>query len=348
MSPAPKRVYKRKAKKAPARKTPAKRGSKAGARKPRARRSSPIKEVIRQQTLGQQTRSFCNMRAGKPDSRAKMMKAVGTPQNFITNSSDRISTEGIAGRQCWNDSRIADTLDLKSIGTYLAQNNAQNANTAPARYLLENVKHRVSFSNAGQANTKLTIYHCTARRDLYTSMNYVSPNSTVYPWVGDAPINAVQQGISAASGGVTVGSTAYFIPGMLPYESQIFNTHFRVHKETEVMLAIGGSHTLETNKSFNKVVDATVYGNNLQAAMFGITEFLLYRVEGQTGVEDDASVTVAQSQVVYVESWDYRFTQLQTAPKNLNYIDIVEADENPVYVISASTGSSVEATGTIS
>lgn len=308
-----------------------------------------VKEVIRQQNLGQQTRSFCNLRGANPDANAKIYKAVGAASNFIRTLTGDISTGGISGRQCWASLQMGAVNELVFINNQLAQrgSGAGTAFDAPTRYLLESCKQRVNISNVGQAATKLHIYHCTAKRDLYTSMDYVSLTSGNYGWAGGFPDNAVQQGVSAAVNGPTSGSTTYFVPGTLPYESQIFNQFFRVHKETEVMLAVGGTHLIETNKTFDRVLDLTVIGNSNMTSILGLSEFILIRAEGQTGVQENNDITVAQTQVAYTYSNNYRFTQVQMSEKFLLFEDNITADADPVSVISGATGGAVAATGLI-
>lgn len=326
-------------------------------RKPMARRpkagkrkyKSASKESIRQQNLGQQTRQTCLLNAGRPDTRAKIMKAVGTTCNYITNGKGAITTEGINGRQAWDDSVMANTDDMNAISVQLAGRSGVLSAKPPARFLLENIKHRVQFTNASQANVKLAIYHCTARRDIYGTNTYTSPNGTTYGWSGYSLANVVQQGVAAAVSGPTSGSSSHFIPGVLPYESQIFNQYFKVHKESEIMLAIGGTHTLETNKRVDRVLDATHYANSEKVAMLGITEYLLFRIEGQAGLTDVGGVvTVTPSQVIYTETWDYSFCQLESAVKFMFANDNIEANDAQVNVISGSTGGIVPAEGLLS
>lgn len=114
------------------------------------------------------------------------------------------------------------------------------------------------------------------------------------------------------------------------------------------MLAIGGTHLVETNKSYDRVIDATVYKNGEMVSILGLTEFILMRAEGQTGVQDNSDITVAQTQIVYTYSNNYRFAQVQQSEKFLVLDDNITADTDAVNVISAATGASVTATGLIS
>jgi len=327
----------------------ARRAGKGPKRPYRRRAAGKIKEVIRQQNLGQQTRSVCLLRAGRPDARAKIFKAVGAASNYVRTFTGPLTTSGVSGRQCWASLVMAPTTDLFEINERLAGRGSGTtfSNDAPTRYLLENCKQKLNISNVGQAATKVTFYHCTAKRDLYAVMDFTSLTGGQYSWAGIFPDNAVQQGVSAATNGPLSGSTSFYIPGVLPYESQIFNQYFKVHKETEVLLAVGGSHHIETNKSFDRLLDATVFGNTEMAAILGVSEFILMRAEGQTGVQENGDITVAQTQIVYTCSNNYRFTQVQMSEKFLATQDNITADADAVNVISGATGDQVSATGLI-
>lgn len=323
----------------------------AGARKSRpVRRARNVRSsnaVIRQQNLGQQTENTVSFKRGRSDSRAKMMKAVSTTNQWVYQASDKITTAGVSGRQAWNYTDIAVQSDLQNIGDLLAPRGA-GSQTPPARYLLQKCQHNIKFSNLGQANVKLIVLHVRAKRDLYTNNNYTSPSGFVYNWQG-TPVQAVQQGIAAAAQQPTTSSTAYLIPGMDESESPLFNSYFSVVKKTEVLLAVGGTHKITTNVSYDRVLDASVYCNTEMTGILGITDFLLMKAEGQTGVSTDGPslITVAPCQIGYTENYDYTFSQVVGAKKFLDFTDEITAAVQPVSVISGSTGSGVTATGLI-
>lgn len=335
-----KRVVKRKA--------PARR---AGARSNR-------KTVIRAGTLGSQTTNKVRLTAGKPDSRAKVMNAVAPVNHFTQTLSTILSpADNASGRVTWGSTRLAGRPHLNYIGTRLAQQNlssvdisgqgassgpAMGMNEAPQRYLLNNVNHVARFSNFSQAACRLTVYHCRAKRDLYLNMNYTAPSGVDYPWTGSDILTGIQAGIAASVNdpAAPINSVYWYIPGTVPTESPIFNAYFEIHKETEVFMGIGSTHTLETNKHFDKVVDATVYGNTYMSGCLGYTEYLVYRVEGivgeDAGIEGKAQLTRAQ--VGVYESYEYSFRQIQQPFHAETKLDAVGAGVNAVDTISASTG----------
>jgi len=348
---APKRVFKKRpAKKSPAKKSPASK-TRAPRRAPAARRGAgPSKLIVRQQNLGQQTENKVLLSHGRPDSRAAVMKAVSPLIHYIDTGSGTITTDTVNGRQAWGSTQIASVQDLNDLGTYLSLNNPKpSASVAPSAYLLSRCEHNAKFSNVGQAAVRLTIIHCRAKRDIYTNMNYVDPNSNSYLW-GDI-VSAVQQGVEAAAGGPTTGGVRYLIPGIDETESPIFTQYYQKVKTTEVYLAVGGTHTLHTHVKYDRVMNSSVYGNANLDSVLGATDFLLFKAEGQTGVigtgEEERRITIAQCQVAYTQNWDYSFVQVQNARRYLTVSDPITATAETVYTISASTGSGVAATGLI-
>lgn len=343
---APKIFKKRPAKKPAAAKRPAvKRAPRAPAAKPRAGSSLVI---VKQQNLGQQTSNKVSLNAGKPDSRAKILKAVSPMCHYVNTGNGTITTEGYNGRQAWAYTQAADITDLQNIGTFLSLNNVPSSlqRAPPASFLLHSCEHNLKFSNVGQATVRLTVMHCRAKRDIYKTMDYTSPNADVYEW--GTIVDAVQQGIEATNAGAVAGGVRYLIPGNDETESPIFNKYFKKMKTTQVYLAVGGAHTLSSHFSYDKVLDASVYGNGNLASALGITDFFLFKAEGQTGVITDGDVpTIAPCQIAFTQNWDYSFLQVQNARRLATVSDPIESTTDVVNVISASTGSGVAATGLI-
>lgn len=336
------------------RKAPAKKVYKKKAaprRAPAAKRAAPksaSNTVVRQQNLGQQTENKVVLYHGLPDTRAKILKAVSPMCHYVNTGNGTITTDGYNGRQAWAYTQAADVTDLQNIGTFLALNNVNAAQTRapPATFLLHRCEHNLKFSNVGQATVRLSIFHCRAKRDIYSKMNYTSPNNDIYEW--GSIVEAVQQGIESSSAGPVETGVRYLIPGNDETESPIFNKYFKKMKTTQVFLAVGGTHTLSTNFMYDKVLDASVYGNGELAGVLGITDFFLFKAEGQTGVITEGQIpTIAPCQIALTQNWDYSFLQVQNARRLATVTDPIEATTDVVNVISGSTGSGVTATGLI-
>jgi len=288
---------------------------------------------------------------GRPDSRAPILKAVGVPNQFVDTAPGSLTTLGVSGRQAWAYELISGVADLQSIGNTLAPNNG-GSEIPPARYLLQTCQHNMKFSNVGQGTVKLTILHLRQKRDLYTTMTYTAPTGAVYPFNGN-PTDCVRQGIQAAIAGATTGGVAYLIPGVDESESPIFNAYFGVVKKTEVLLAVGGTHKLTTNVKYDRVLDASVYGNDFLVGMLGVSDWILMKAEGQSGVTGSTldppsqDITIAPCQIVYTQNWDYKFTQVANSKRFLRIDDPIGAASVPVNIVSGATGSGVTATGLI-
>jgi len=354
MPPKAKRSYKPR-KSAPKAKKAYKPKAKGG-RKPMARRAvgDVSKTTIRQQNLGQQTDSKVTHRMGRPDSRSFVLKQVSPACHYIHTDRGTITTNGYTGRQAWSYAMLADTADLNEIGTQLNINTfgagsapgGVNLLKPPSSYLLTKLQHKMKFSNVGQATCRLSIIHLRAKRDLYNTMSYTDPNSNTYVW--SSPVDAVQQGVASAVGGVISGDVNFLIPGVDETESPIFNKYFSKVKTTEVFLAVGGTHSLTTDVYYDRVLDASVYGNGSLNGVLGVTEFLLFKCEGQTGIDlVTANPQIAQCQVAFTQNWDYSFVQVQNARRWVAVQDAIESNAHNVNIISASTGTGLPAQGLI-
>jgi len=354
----PKRSMKPRRKAAPKAKKAYKKPKAKGGRKPVA-----SKVTVRQQNLGQQTENKVVLYHGIPDSRAKVMKAVSPLCHYVDTVSGALTTEGFNGRQCWGYIDLAGAQDLMDIGTLLAQQNTKNTGFSPpnpnpatvippAQYLLTRLEHNLKISNLGQATVRLSVIHCRSKRDVYNNNDYTSPNAQTYQW--GSIVEAIQQGVSASRSEATSSDNAYLIPGVDETESPIFNKYFKKLKTTEIFLAVGGTHTLSTNCLYDRVMDATLYGNEQIGNILGITDVLLLKAEGQTGVTNPAEpsplsppITIAPCQVGWTANWDYSFVQVTNARKFMKVTDAITATETVVTVISGATGSGVNATGLI-
>ena len=287
------------------------------------------------------------LNAGKPDTRAYIMKAVVPPNHRQVTRSYYITSSNINGRQAWAQSTMASQAELYNIGTQLAGQSGSSAVQQPARYLLEHCKLTSHISNFSQAPCRLVIYHVKMRRDTQNNMVYTTPDATAWPWTGGA-ISAIQIGVeSTVQGGSASTPLQWYVPGILPTESPIFNKYFQIQKETHVMMSQGATHVITTDKHFDKVMDATVYGNSLEYGLVPLTEFVVYRVEGVTGYQPDVPATnsLCPVQVGVYETIEYSFRQVQQSNQYLAVQDLVGANANEIDVQSASTGTAIKALG---
>jgi len=289
------------------------------------------KTVIRQDGLGQQTSSRVNLTAGKADPRAKIIKAICEPSFY--NRSDAYDISGlVTGQQVWSYTYFAAQAALKQIADYVYAANTPLASTqtSPPRFLLEGAILKQDFVNNSTAPVTRRIYHCSQSRDTWNSstnpMTYVTSGGVPYAWDG-SPTDAIYQGLAAMSGTASGNRDTANTPGTNPGESQIFKNYFKIHKTTEVQLAQGSSHSMETHKSFNRMIDASVYSSTYMVGLMGITEFLVYQVIGDVVRDTSANVfTTSIPSIGVVESISYKYTMAFSATRNVLSINNLEQE----------------------
>lgn len=319
---APKRV-------APKRKVASKAKAKpvAGPRRAPARRGAGTSGYkVAQQILGQQTENRIVLASHKPDSRARIIRAVSGLSHHVTTESFDV-TVGSTGLTAWGWTAFSNQQTLQNMAYSIATQQSNGAVPAgsvgglnqsqPIRYLLENVTATYDFINRSQAAAKMKIYFCSAKQDLYQEgMTYYSQRGISYDWDG-APITAIAQGVAAA-GNLASGNSAYLNPGIVPFSSPLFTQYFRVTREMEINFAVGGTHKLILNKHYDKMLDATHYANAALRGLNGVTEYLVFQLVGQAAVQTVqsspgpppvyvSSVTTAPPSVSCVETLNYRY-----------------------------------------
>jgi len=317
-----------------ARKAPAKAPAKARKAPAKPRYVKKHKELIKQESLGQQTESKIRFSVGRPDTRARIMKAIGAASFYMRNS--QLTLDGVAtGIQNVYAFVNAEPVTLAEIGQQISNVTGMGSSTQPSRYLLENVHHRMVFSNNSTAPTRLKLFWITQKRDTWNgdagaySMQYVAPVGAVYKWDG-TPTQAFDVGLEAESNvapGATLPST---IPGNTPTMSKLFNDYFKIEREEEVEMATGGVHTVEVNRKFDKVIDASVYSCAPYLGIRGYTQWILAVSYGTpvrvTGVTPGAGpMTTSQVNIGCIEFKEYRYTQVQPAITTLNTADALLA-----------------------
>lgn len=59
------------------------------------------KEIIRQESLGQQTENKLSFRVGRPDTRSRMMKAIGASSYYLKTNNYVLSSAGAGIQNCF-------------------------------------------------------------------------------------------------------------------------------------------------------------------------------------------------------------------------------------------------------
>lgn len=298
------------------------------------------KTVIKQESLGQQTESRVRLGPlGKPDSRAKFIKAVSVSSTY--NKVREFSfASGATGVQSITSVPMAPQGDLRNIAeslqNYLATGSSSIGTSvnAPSRFLLEDLNEVYDFANRSSAPCTLRLYIVEAKRDTWYSttspMQYNSPNGAQVTWNGQ-PDDAMRAGIQAASDPfVSIPAQGDWLnPGMLPTHSPIFNQYFKIVRTEEIELAQGGVHQLTINQHFDKVCDASVYANTPLVGVRGITRFLFATVIGTPViVTGTANMTTSEVEIGCIQTIQYKFTQA-SAPAKLAF-----QDPNPLALVA--------------
>lgn len=267
--------------------------------------------LVRQEGLGQVTETKISVPSGRADTRARMIKAIGTASNY--NKTDQFFITGsLAGTQTWSSFSFATQSALQNINTFIGSANGVTFNQ-PARFLLENVHLTYEFQNLSSAPQILKIYVLRPKRDTWVSntdpMTFVSASGNAYPWTG-YPESAIQEGYNAQVS-VAAGSNNYLNPAVAPTTVNLFNKYYQIDREVEIEMAQGGVHRFELNRHYDKVCDGSIYGSTALTSIMGLTGLLLFRVQG-TPVHDTTSntMTLSLANLGVVAQTNYRFTQV--------------------------------------
>lgn len=297
------------------------------------------KELIKQETLGAQTESKLSFKVGRHDSRARVMKAVGASSYYMKNA--QYTLDGVAtGIQNVYSFTNTEPFQLQNIGNQCANVTGMSGARQPARFLLENVHHRLVFSNNSTAPARLKLFWIVQKRDTWNgdggaySMTYIAPTAESYKWNG-SPDDAFDVGLEAESNVAPAATLPSTIPGNTPTMSKLFNDYFTIQREEEIEMATGGVHTVEVNRSFDKVCDASVYSCAPYLGLKGLTQWVMavsygspVRVTSAPYTPGSGPMTTAQVNIGVIEFKEYRYTQVQTAISTLNSADNLQTVTN--------------------
>jgi len=290
---------------------------------------SKHKAIIKQEALGQQTENKLAFRVGKPDTRSRVMKAVGASSYYLKTDNHVLSSFGAGIQNCFTFVNSDQTM-LSNMANQMANVLGYSTSTQPARFLFENAHHRLTISNNSTAPCVVKCYFIRSKRDTWypesanplDKMQYITPLGVSYPWDG-TPQGAFDVGLEAEAN-ITPGTTfPSTLVGSVPTESKLFNDFFKIEREVELHLSTGGTHEIEWNRHIDKVCDASVYSNSNYIGVKGLTQWLMTVSVGAPVVitaagADQHKMTTAQVQLGVVEAQNYRYTQLQSALSTIN------------------------------
>jgi len=164
-----------------------------------------------------------------------------------------------------------------------------------ARYVLESIRVNHTIANQTNAPARLIIYDIACRRDTPNDCTYVSPAGNSFLWNG-APQQAWEAGLNAATETVIPPSPPQNGQyGVVPTSSAIFNKYFRIVKQTTVSLAVGAVHRHSWSRTFNRLLDASVYAQEELYGIQGITHFQMFVLVGAPATLQVADTDVGDS-----------------------------------------------------
>jgi len=268
----------RKARKAPAKK------SKARAGLPR-RKLSPKMQLVQDVGIGGQTQSSHQYPYNRGSEMVRAICNVGQKQRALYNQvNDLTAFQGTQNFTVYSHAhqsilkRYADS--YQNTPAARGQAGVGQLSDSVVRYVLQSIRVNHAISNQTNAPCLLKIYDIECRRDTQNIMDYTSPNGNVFNWLG-GPGSAWDAGLNAATDTVIPPAIPYSSQyGVVPTASALFNKFFKISKQTSIELATGAVHRASWNRTYNRLMDASVYGMTDGYGIQGVTTFQLFVLAG--------------------------------------------------------------------
>lgn len=262
-----------------------KKASKAPAKKARRRAGQSKVQYVQDVGIGGQTASACRMPSGRGNEMTRAICNVGQKQRAMYNQvNEIIVTEGT---QNYTQYSHAHQSILKKYADFYqntpaarGQAGSTQLSNSVARFVLQSIRATHTIANQSNVPVLLKIYDIACRRDTQNVMDYTSPNGSIFNWNG-SPGTAWDIGLNAASDTVIPPAVDYSSQyGVVPTGSAVFNKYFKITKQTTVELATGGIHRHSFSRTYNRLMDASVYGMTDGYGIVGITDFQLVVLAG--------------------------------------------------------------------
>lgn len=200
-------------------------------------------------------------------------------------------------------SQLISTVGLQNFSGILAiqltssQLSTMMSRVVPAgatnRMILTKIHSEMLISNAQTGNVNITLYDWVARRDITTAN-------------AQNPATAWSTGITDESG---TGAT---VVGALPFDSQLFNTYYKVVKVTKFLLGAGAVHRHVVDFAPNRFLNQELIQNTTYGIQ-GLTHGTLVVTSGMPANDSVTStqVRLGSSTINVISSWEaqYKFPQ---------------------------------------
>lgn len=255
------------------------------------------------------------------------MKRVGAPDEWVVNGSSLV--QNATGYQKYASFPILPQPTIKEILQTVGNQ------SSPNRAVLESAISELTFTNMSNCAAEVEIYDLVLKRDVLDLTTWTIGANT-YTAVGDVG-EYIRAGVNAGNG-VAPGLNYHEIIGSSPFDSQMFNTYFKVNKRTHVMLASGATHRHQSMLKINKVVNQAVAASSNLELVKGITHIVLLLVRGIAGYDgggETGSATRASLNTLFTQRIKYSY--IQDVNQTLTYDDnLLHAD--PVSVRNIGNG----------
>jgi hypothetical protein len=176
---------------------------------------------------------------------------------------------------------------------------------------------RTMISNIDNIPVVVTIYEVVAKHDMTSFPLFNNPSSldTSVTWQHLSPSDAWYAGmknLGAAGSDATISSLTL---GSRPYDSELFNTYWKVCSCVDVELSVGSVHQHTSSYQINRVISGQrpSYSSMLQ----GITRNIMIVVRGSpvTFVGDTSKVAIGTSGINVTHEITYKWASVSPSSK---------------------------------
>lgn len=266
----------------------------------------------------------------KKKSASALLKYIGSPNYYVSQLGSQILVDqGFQDAQAFSWNSGADLAGILSTVPQSTPSGAplQNGNFKCNRYELSKMNGELLITNSSLASAYVEIYDIVCKRD--SQQTVLSGGGFV-----NDPVLAWQQGISDIANDAS--NDLWRTLKALPFDSQVFNTWFKVVKRHHVGMPQGSTHRHTVNLDIDKILDgellqigtANANGSTNTYKPFnirGLTMFTMVVAYGQpisvpqTG--GPTLVTTAQVAIDVVASTRYKYTWCQDTTRTGRYFD---------------------------
>jgi hypothetical protein len=256
----------------------------------------------------------------KTDALTPQLKAMLPPSIYVEN--------GGAQKLCTESRQVAFQLlnlfsptDINNLLSKYGTQGTQVAGTGVNRIYLDKVYASVKLANIYLTNCEVILYDCVARKDL--------PDASI---TANTDTSWSQGLLDEAS-----GANAVLVPGGIPFDSQIFNTYWKVMNTTRMTIAAGAIHTHVIEFAPHCMMGSE-YATRTAGGYQDLTYSCLMVLKGQPVNDNTTKTTVTYSvagvNIIDEVSYHFRFPANNTTQwyKADNLLGVTTAAENFISV----------------